>query len=112
MSQVQLSVSFTVSSAPTPLTVTPSSVTENLTVGTPVDSTVAVAVVAGGVAPYSYALDASSQPLPDGVSFSEDASGNIFLEGTPTTTGTANVVLNVTDSDGATVTARTRIGAR
>jgi hypothetical protein len=104
MSQVQLSVTFNVApaSAP-PLTLTPASATENLTVGTPSDGTL-VSAVTGGVPPYTYASDPASGPLPTGVSFVEDGSGNISLAGTPTVAGssTTPVLLNVTDSAGTT----------
>lgn len=103
MAQVQLSVSFTVNPGappPNPLTVTPSSASETLTVGSPADGT-AVAVVSGGTAPYSYTLDSSSGPLPPGIQFAEDSAGNITLAGTPTSQGTGSVLLNITDSAGA-----------
>jgi hypothetical protein len=97
MSQVQFSASFNVAAAP--LTVTPATQTFSLTVGTAVP-TAPVAVVSGGVPPYSYALDAASGPLPTGVTFSEDGSGNISLTGTPTVAGssTTPVLLDITDS--------------
>jgi len=106
MATVQLSVTFNVVSnapPPNPLVVTPASATENLTVGTAADGT-AVAAVTGGTPPYSYALDPSSGPLPTGINFAEDSSGNITLAGTPTVAGnsTTPVLLNITDSAGGT----------
>ncbi len=105
MSQVQLSVTFNVTGGTPPpsLVVTPASATENLTVGTAADGT-AVAVVSGGVPPYTYALDSASGPLPTGVTFAEDGNGNITLAGTPTVAGTSAspVLLDITDSAGGT----------
>jgi hypothetical protein len=101
MSQVQLTVSFNVVAAAAPLTVTPASATENLTVGVAADGT-AVASVTGGVAPYTYALDPASGPLPAGITFDEDGSGNITLAGTPTAAGTSSVILDITDAAGNT----------
>jgi hypothetical protein len=99
---VQLTVSFNVVSAAPALVVTPASISENLTVGVAVP-TGTIAVVSGGVPPYSYNLDQASQALPAGVSFVEDGAGNISLLGTPTAAGTANVVLDITDSSGQAV---------
>lgn len=95
--QVQLSVTFNVTSPAQPLVVTPSTATANLTVGTASDGT-AVAVVSGGTPPYTYALDPASGPLPPGVNFAEDSAGNITLTGTPTSAGTSPspVILNIT----------------
>ena len=102
MAEVQLSVTFNVAPAPAALAVTPTSVTQNLQVGVVVPAT-PIAQVTGGVAPYEYALDANSGPLPPGVTFSEDGNGNIFLVGTPTAAGTSPspVILDITDSAGA-----------
>jgi len=101
MAEVELVIAFTVSNAPPPpLQVTPQSVPESLVVGQPIPSTV-IAVVSGGTAPYTYAIDPSSQPLPAGLSITEDGNGNISLSGTPTATGTANFILDITDALGA-----------
>ena len=104
MAQVQLSITFNVASAPQPLTVTPSTLTQSLTVGVAVSSS-AVAVVSGGTPPYTYALDANSGPMPTGVTFNEDGNGNIFLAGTPTVAGasTSPVLLDITDSAGTQI---------
>src|SRR5208283_2032081 len=90
MSQVQCTISFTVNPAPAqPLTVTPATVNETLQVGIPADGT-QVAIVSGGVPPYSYTMDANSGPLPPGVSIVEDPTNTIIqLAGTPTTAGTS-----------------------
>lgn len=109
MTQVQFKATMEVASAaPGALTVTPA--TEDfpdLQVGVPTDGT-AVATVTGGVAPYSYALDPNSDPMPDGVSFVNDDEGNIELAGTPTTAGdygTVNgILLDITDSAGGSAT--------
>lgn len=109
MSQVQLTVDFTITGQPQPLAVNPSQDNVTGTVGTALDGT-AVAQVTGGTAPYNYALDVASDPMPDGVSFAEDGNGNISLTGTPTTAGTANVILDITDSAGVTAQLKTKIG--
>jgi hypothetical protein len=101
MATVSISIAFTVSPAVVgvPLTVTPTSAKEDLTVGKPADGTL-VAVVTGGTPPYTLPLDSASAALPDGVSLAIDAAGNITLVGTPTTaTNTVEQVLvDVTDS--------------
>lgn len=109
MSTVQLKAALTLHPATPPppaLVVTPATVTlPDATVGvaTPVAT---VAQVSGGKAPYSYALDPTSDQPPDGMGFSEDGNGNIAWGGTPTDTTitadkTYNLLLNVTDSAGA-----------
>jgi len=101
MAQVQLSIGFTVAPGGTgaPLTVTPTSVNEDLTAGKAADGIV-VATVTGGTPPYTIPLDSASGPLPDGISLAIDASGVITLVGTPTTASTTveQVLVNVTDS--------------
>jgi Putative Ig domain len=102
MTQISFDATFNVSGGGgTPLTVTPATGDFELVVGSPVDGT-PVGVVTGGQAPYTYALDPSSDPMPAGVSFAEDGNGNITLAGTPTaaTTQALNVVLDITDSAG------------
>lgn len=110
MSQVQFSATFTVTAAASPLTITPSSGNFSLTVGTPADGT-AVATVSGGTPPYTYSIDPASGPLPTGITFVEDATNTIVtLAGTPTVAGTSSspVLLDVTDSAGATGQAAVR----
>jgi hypothetical protein len=99
MSQVQFSAMFSVTAPASTLAVTPATGSFSLTVGTPVPTTT-VAVVSGGVPPYTYALDAASGPLPTGVTFAEDNNGNISLTGTPTVAGTSTtpVLLDINDS--------------
>jgi hypothetical protein len=114
MSQVQLSVNFTVNNpAPPPLSVTPAAANENLTVGQAADG-IPVASVSGGTPPYTYAMDPNSAQLPPGVSFAEDGNGNITLAGTPTAAGTstAPVLLDITDSAAASVKLKAIIGAK
>jgi hypothetical protein len=101
MSQsVSVTINFNIAQpAPPPLVVSPASVTESLTVGTPAPSG-AIAVVSGGTPPYQQPTvdTASSNPLPPGLTASVDASGNVTLTGTPTTAGTGSVTLDIADS--------------
>lgn len=103
MSQVQLTINFTVAQGQggSPLVLTPPSpVNENLTVGVPVDGVV-VATVSGGTGPYSYTVDPASGLLPPGVTLQEN-NGVISLAGTPTTVGSgAPFLLNIVDAGGA-----------
>ena len=103
MSQVQFDASFNVAAVNNPLTVTPTSDQFDLTVGTPADGTPACTVT-GGQAPYTYTMDANSDPMPPGISFDEDGNGNVTLAGTPTTSGTYGTtngcLLDITDSAG------------
>lgn len=55
-------------------------------------------VASGGTAPYSFALAAGSGPLPDGLSLASN--GNIT--GTPTTDGTSDFTVTITDARGGT----------
>lgn len=111
--EVQLQISFDIApAAGQPLTVTPAQTTINGTVGVPLDGT-SVAQVTGGTQPYSYALDSASDPVPDGVSFSEDGNGNITLTGTPATAGvTDNVILDIVDASGNQAQVKTKIARK
>jgi hypothetical protein len=110
MSEVQLSVTFNVVAQANPLTVTPATQTENLTVNVSATGT-PVAVVSGGVPPYAYALDPTSGPFPPGILFAEDLAGNVTLSGTPTApfTSTTAVLLDITDAAGASAQLKTKI---
>ena len=54
----------------------------------------------GGIAPYTFSLDATSSPLPAGLTFTNDAVNNQgVISGTPTTAGMfTGIVVRVTDS--------------
>jgi SprB repeat len=112
MSQVQFSATFNVApSSTSPLVISPSSGTFNLTVGVPADGT-AVATVSGGVPPYTYSIDPASGPLPTGITFVEDSTNTIVtLAGTPTVAGTSTlpVLLDVNDSAGSSAQAAFRL---
>lgn len=100
MAKVQITVSLNINPAPPPpLTVDKSSVSlPDEQVG--VDAgPVAVAVVSGGVPPFSVALDPSSpSPLPPGLTPAVDAQGNVTLSGVPSAAGSGSFVLAVSDS--------------
>lgn len=66
---------------------------------------VSLAAITGGQPPYAAAVDASSpNPLPPGLAVSIDGSNNLVVSGTPTTDGgPAPVLIDVTDSTGASV---------
>jgi hypothetical protein len=104
MATVQFSATFNVTGGGSTLAVSPASQTFNLTVGTPVDGTVA-AQVTGGTTPYSGSLDANSGPVPSGVTINVDpTSGAVTLAGTPTSAGSSPspVLFNIADAAGAT----------
>jgi hypothetical protein len=63
----------------------------------------------GGVAPYTFSLDATSSALPAGLSFTNDAANNQgVISGTPTTAGTfAGIVVDVHDSQTPTAATAT-----
>lgn len=101
---VQITVNLNINPAAPPppptLVAAPSSVSlPDETVGTAV-SGVAVATVSGGTPPYGQPVvdPASPNPLPPGLTFSTDASGNVTVSGTPTNAGSGTFVLDVTDS--------------
>src|SRR5579871_1751761 len=73
------------------------------TQGTPYNQTI---TANGGIAPYTFSLDATSAALPAGLSFANSASPNQgVISGTPTAIGTTtNIVVDVKDSDVPPVT--------
>ncbi len=79
-----------------PLSIVTSSLTGAL-VNTPYTG---VLIAAGGTAPYTWSLASGSAPLPPGLTL--NSNGNI--SGTPTTAGTYNFTVRVTDSASATAT--------
>jgi len=88
------------STAPFTLTVNPglsipNAAFPNPSVGAPYSQTISLS---GGTAPFTYALTAGA--LPAGLTLNS-ASG--LISGTPTTTGTASFTIQITDSNGATV---------
>jgi hypothetical protein len=109
MTEVSFDASFIVAPPvtppPNPLTLTPSSAEFDLQEGVAADGT-AVTTVSDGTAPYTFAMDPASGPLPAGITFVEDPTGTIVtLAGTPAPGSSANspydgVILDVTDSAG------------
>jgi hypothetical protein len=79
-----------------PLTITTSALAGG-NVGAAYNQTLAAT---GGIPAYTWTLDVSSNPLPDGLFL--NPSGVIF--GTPTTAGTTTITVKVTDSAGGTIT--------
>jgi hypothetical protein len=58
----------------------------------------------GGVAPFTFSMDAASSPLPAGLSFAA-TSTQATISGTPTTAGTTNnIIIDVKDSEQPAVT--------
>ena len=85
---------------PSPLIATPDTVTlPDETVGVAVTN-VPVATVSGGTPPFQQPVidPASPAPIPPGLSFGIDASGNVTVSGTPTAPGSGTIVLDVVDS--------------
>jgi hypothetical protein len=101
MSEIQVTLNFTVNPAVSPLTATTVSPAPSMTVGVALPAGSAVANVSGGVPPYTLTTDPNSSPLPQGVTFAFNATnaGEIDASGTPTAAGTfSGVILDVTDS--------------
>ena len=88
------------------LVITPLNLNNTLTVGVGAPGN-PIAIVSGGVKPYTVAPSAGSAALPNGLSFTVDNNGNIFLAGTPTEAVASNlqILLDVSDSSASTVTA-------
>jgi hypothetical protein len=107
MTTKMLSVGVTVDPAETStLTVLPATSSLTLTVGKDAPS-IPIAKAIGGVPPYTVAAAAGSAALPDGVTFVIDKAGMVYPTGTPTTasTSTEQILLDISDSAGSTVTA-------
>ena len=83
-------VTLTVSSSPSSLLTLPSAVLSGGTVGTSYNATIAAA---GGTIPYTFVVTSGS--LPTGLSLNEYSGA---ITGAPTTAGTANFTITVTDS--------------
>lgn len=111
MAELQVDLSFTVSPASNPLSATVVNPPPAMQVGVALNA-VPVAQVQGGVPPYSYGLDASSQQPPPGVTLAGDPnSGAITATGEPTSAGTfSGIVLDVTDSSGSST--KVKIGKK
>jgi len=111
MSQVQFTLSLSVTAASQPLAITPPSGAATFVVGTASSST--LGAVTGGVPPYTPTVDAASpSQLAPGLSLSMDANNNLILSGTPTAAGSGTVVIDVNDSAGATAQVKhTPVGA-
>lgn len=104
MSQVQFTVSITVTAPPPPpLSEGSSSGDASFVEG--VQSTAILAPITGGVPPYTASVDAASpNPLPPGLNVGIDANNNLILSGAATSAGgPAPVLLDVVDSTGASV---------
>lgn len=56
-----------------------------------------------GVEPYFWSLSPDSPALPSGLSLSTDSNGNGIISGTPSSAGTTDVIITVTDSTGLSV---------
>lgn len=103
MSQVQFTVSITITPAPPPLAESASAGNASFQVG--IAGNAVLAAITGGTAPYAAAVDANSpNPLPPGLAVSIDSNNNLIVSGTPTTDGgPAPVLIDVTDSTGTSV---------
>jgi hypothetical protein len=98
---VQITVNFNIAPAPAPPVATPSTVTENLTVGQAAPTT-PVSVVSGGVPPYTQPIVDPQSPnqLPPGLTAAIDGGGNVTITGTPAANaaGAGTVLLDISDS--------------
>jgi hypothetical protein len=102
MSQVQFTVAITVAPAANPIAEGNASGSASFTQN--VQGSVILTPITGGVPPYSVSVDPTSpSALPAGITASLDASNNLILSGTPTVSGSASVLLDVVDSQGASV---------
>jgi len=103
MAQVQFTLTLTVAVASAPLAEGASSGAASFTVGVP--SSQILTPITGGVPPYNAVVDFNSpNPLPPGLAASIDANNNLVISGTATVAGgPAPVLIDVTDSTGASV---------
>jgi len=102
MSQVQFTVAITVAPSGPPLSESASSGPAQFTQGQA--GSVTLAQITGGTAPYSVAVDSTSaSQLPPGITASIDPNNNLILSGAPTVSGSASVLLDVTDAAGNSV---------
>jgi len=91
---------------PAPLSITTTSPLPNGAFNTAYNTTIHAT---GGIAPYTFSLDATSSALPAGLNFSNDAVNNQgVISGTPTTAGMfTGIVVRVTDSQTPTAATTT-----
>jgi len=96
---LQFTLTLNISPAPQPFTESATSGSVAGQVGQALNVTSGLDLISGGTAPYSVAVDSSSpNQLPDGVSVSIGADGNLNVTGTPTVAGSGSVVLAISDS--------------
>src|SRR5882672_1721098 len=92
---------------PAPLAITTTSPLPNGAFNTAYSITINAS---GGIAPYTFSLDAASSPLPAGLNFTNDAANNQGkISGTPTTAGMfTNIIVGVHDSQVPTAATATK----
>jgi len=92
---------------PAPLAITTTSPLPNGAFNTAYSITINAS---GGIAPYTFSLDAASSPLPAGLNFTNDAANNQGkISGTPTTAGMfTNIIVDVHDSQVPTAATATK----
>jgi hypothetical protein len=99
MSQVQYTLTLTITPATPPLSESATSGSLSIQAGAPVSDLPVGDTITGGQPPYVASVDpASPNQLPDGLSVSVDANGNLNLTGTATTSGTGTILIDVNDS--------------
>ncbi len=62
-----------------------------------------------GVEPYFWSLSGDSPALPTGLSLSTDSNGDCVISGTPTVSGTTDLIITITDATGLSVSRTVRI---